>query len=245
MQSNHTQFYNVPSQNTSVTNENIFVKSTLVLTNNVKINKFETNFLNLNGKIQGYDIQDIIQDTAFVDNFNYISGTKHFENKINFDKINIKNLNNIDLSKLKQGYMKWMDTVTIREPVSLDEVSNVKNCYFEELNGVLDKESFGKAWLMTSGDQTIKEQNFDFVQFNNVEIKSELLNRINISDVYKNMYRTDREEKFDTVKFGKNFKIINDSFHFSPFFTKLFYSSNRANFYMISFQGSSKIKVYS
>ncbi|GLV35615.1 Anaphase Promoting Complex subunit 10, partial [Carabus blaptoides fortunei] len=200
--SNNTFVNNKPWDTVMTINENQYINGTTTIRKSVNMSSLKTNSIDVKGKILGINFEEMISDTVFTDTETEITGHKHFEDDLIFNKLNANTINDVNIEKLLLDVEKWSGDVHIDETLQIKAPIKIDKIFFHELNG-LKSEDFGKVWLLKEGNQTINhDQYFTTVNCNkNVNTASKTISNVDLQEILDVAVRTDEDYKLNSAHF--------------------------------------------
>lgn len=167
------------------------VTGTTVINADVVAQNTTADFANINGLINGFNFDKIVEDTVTIDSKRTITGEKTFKNL----KAKDVNVANMDLKKKKK--------FTIEKDVELEKAL-VENVHFMKTCNGVEASKFGEQ-LSEENQLTITEvSDFeDLVVLGSVYIESNRLGNMDLEKFDRDTVKIDVEHEFGNVVVGK------------------------------------------
>lgn len=174
-----------------------------------KVNEiFTTRKLNMGGKISGYEIQELIQDTVFRNSPEVeIYSELIMKEPLHIQYLDLQGISGVDSSNTYSSG-NWNREVLFSK-LNVNSPIKVESIIFDKSISGISKADFGYSWLLSEGDQIIHgNQNFDYlICGNEVYVESGKVNSIILSQLFSDVVRVSDDAFLRQVIFENGLKV--------------------------------------
>lgn len=162
------------------------------------VKHLEAKFIQVHGKINNLDLDELVSDTVFVKGDVNVIAFKRFDNDVVYDNFQVNYVNGINMNEMKTELEKWANLIQINNMNIVKEKINIITLYSNYLFGDMKYNDFGTGLLCYTGDYIMNNQR---IRNLNATI-SFTPNHSILYDLYNSMVRDNEEHFFENAIFS-------------------------------------------